>query len=381
MKIHKLLYIGFSVFCLIGCKNKTIQNADIRLLAEKDFSTTVNNKKVGIYTLDSGNGIIMQVTNLGGRIVSLWTPDRNNKYEDIVLGYNNIEEYIKNPNSRFLGSVLGRYANRIANGKFEIDGVKYQLPQNSGTNCLHGGTSGFDVVVWNVDSVSNNEIHLSYFSPDGDNGFPGNLNVKMVYTLTPENEFKIKYTATTDKSTHVNLSNHSYFNLKGEGNGTILDHELTINADSITPINEFSIPTGEYLAVENTPFDFRTSSVIGKRINEINEQLKNGAGYDHNWVLNRKTESDVEWAVTLYEPISGRQMQIWTDQPGIQIYTSNFAKGTDIGKYNKPHNYRESIALETQKFPDSPNQPHFPSTRLEPGQVYIQNTIYKFSTN
>lgn len=286
MKIHKLLYIGFSVFCLIGCKNKTIQNADIRLLAEKDFSTIVNNKKVGIYTLDSGNGIIMQVTNLGGRIVSLWTPDRNNKYEDIVLGYTNIEEYIKNPNSRFLGSVLGRYANRIANGEFEIDGVKYQLPQNSGTNCLHGGTSGFDVVVWNVDSVSNNEIHLSYYSPDGDNGFPGNLNVKMVYTLTPENEFKIKYTATTDKSTHVNLSNHSYFNLKGEGNGTILDHELTINADSITPINEFSIPTGEYLAVENTPFDFRTSSVIGKRINEINEQLKNGAGYDHNWVLN-----------------------------------------------------------------------------------------------
>ena len=366
----------FSLLFLFSCNQSN--KMKIKIFDESNFKTKLDGKLIGLYTLKSTNGLIMQVTNFGGRIVALWTQDKNGKYEDIVLGYNNIDRYINNTGERFLGSVVGRYANRIAKGQFELDGVKYQLPVNNNGQTLHGGLKGLDMVVWNVDNVKANEIAFSYISQDGEDGFPGTVDLKMVYALTPENELKITYTTTTDKPTVINLSHHSFFNLKGEGNGTITDHVLMLNASHTTPVDSVLIPTGEIASVENTPFDFRAPTVIGNRINDDNEQLKNGGGYDHNWILDKKTDTEVELAASIYEPASGRMIEVWTDQPAIQFYAGNFFDGKSEGKYGKPLKYRESFALETQKFPDSPNHPHFPSTRLNPGEVYTQTCIYKF---
>lgn len=351
----------------------------ISLLDEKVFDTEIEGEKVALYTLESGNGITLQVTNYGLRVVSLWVPDKNGDYADVAVGYENIDRYINNTGERFLGPVVGRYANRIAKGKFSIDGKEYNLPINNNGQTLHGGLKGLDGVVWKVDSTSKNAIHFSYLSPDGEEGFPGNLKINVTYVLTQDNEFKIVYKATTDKPTIVNLSNHSFFNLKGEAGGTITDHILTINANSTTPIDSVLIPTGEIAPVDNTPFDFRKPTTIGERIDVDNQQLKNGLGYDHNWVLDRKTKDSIELVAELYEPTSGRLMQIYTDQPGLQFYSGNFFKGKTKGKYDKPIKYREAVALETQKFPDSPNHPSFPSTRLNPGDTYQQTCIYKFS--
>lgn len=385
--MKNLLYISVIIF-LFSCgnnqkntqlsENKSNSN-DITLLDTTAFSTEMNGKKISLYTLTSGNGITMQVTNFGGRVVTLWTPDKDGNYEDIVYGHNTINKYINYTGERCLGPVVGRYANRIAQGRFELDGVKYQLPLNNNGQTLHGGPEGFDMKVWNVDNVTDNEIQLSYVSPDGEQGFPGTVNVRMIYTLTPDNEFKITYEATTDKPTHVNLSHHSFFNLKGEGNGTILDHVLTINASKYTPVDSVLIPFGELADVQNTPFDFRNPTAIGERIEADNEQLKNGGGYDHNWVIDRKSEKDVELVASLYEPVSGRMMEIYSDQPGIQFYSGNFLDGNVTGKYGKAHNFREAVALETQKYPDTPNRPEYPSTRLNPGETYTQTCIYKFS--
>jgi len=275
--------------------------------------------------------------------------------------------------------VVGRYANRIAGGRFELDGITYQLPLNDKGQSLHGGIKGLDRVVWDVDMISKNEIVFSCVSPDGEEGYPGTLRIKMSYLLTPDNEFKINYSATTDQPTVVNLSHHGIFNLKGEGNGTITDHILTIHADYITPVNEKLIPTGEFMEVENTPFDFRTPTAIGDHINQENIQLKNGAGYDHNWVISKTNTSEIKQVATLYEPNSGRLMEVWSDQSGLQFYSGNFFDGKVMGKYGKTLNYREGLALETQKFPDSPNQPGFPSARLNPEETYQQTCIYKFS--
>jgi len=362
---------------LLSCNPKIKE--ELPLLKEVAFNKTINDKEVSLYTLKSDKGMVMQVTNYGGRVVSLCVPDRNNKFEDVVLGYDNIDEYINNENGRFYGPVVGRYANRITNGQFELDGNKYQLPVNNNGQTLHGGLKGLDGVVWNVDKITHNSIILSYTSPDGEEGFPGMVKFEMTYTLTPENEFKIEYNASTDKPTIVNLSHHGLFNLKGAGNGTITDNLLTINADRITPVDSVLIPTGEMTDVSGTPFDFRKASTIGERIDTNNEQLKNGAGYDHNWVLNRKSNNGIELAAILYEPQSGRMMEVFTDQPGLQFYSGNFFDGKDIGKNGKYYKYREGLALETQKFPDSPNQPSFPSTRLNPGNVYTHTCIYKFS--
>jgi aldose 1-epimerase len=351
----------------------------VSLLDKAAFDTMVNGQPVSLYTLDSGNGLVLQVTNYGLRVVSLWTPDKNGRYGDVSVGYENIERYIYNDGERFLGSIVGRYANRIANGAFTLDGAEYHLPQNNNGQTLHGGLHGLDRVVWQVDSVSNTAIRFSYLSPDGDEGFPGNLKIAVEYSVTPENEFKITYEAETDKPTVVNLSNHTFFNLKGEGNGSITDHILTINADYIVPVNTSLIPTGELLPVDGTPFDFRTPVRIGKRIDNVNEQLKNGTGYDHNWVLAPAKKQTVDLAVTLYEPQSGRVMEVYTDQPGVQFYSGNFFDGKANGKYGKPIGFREALALETQHFPDSPNQPSFPSTRLNPGEVYTHTCIYKFA--
>ncbi len=367
-----------ATFLLSSCCDDKKQ--ELALVDAANFETTIDGKDVKLYTLTSETGLTMQVTNFGAHVVSLWTPDKDGNYADVVLGHNTVDEYVNHQGERFIGCVVGRYANRIANGQFTLDGNTYNLPINNNGQSLHGGLKGIDLVVWDVEEVTDNSITLTYLSPDGEEGYPGNLNIKMIYSLTPDNAFKIQYSATTDKPTHVNLSHHGFFNLKGEGAGTINDHIMMINADSITPVNEVLIPFGQHMDVTGTPFDFRTPTAIGERVDEVNEQLKNAGGYDHNWVLNRETANEVELAAAVYEPTTGRLMEVYTDQPGMQFYGGNFFNGSGNGKYGATYNYREAIAMETQKFPDTPNQPNFPSTRLNPGEEYTHTCIYKFST-
>ena len=367
-----LILLGMSLLAACG-----VQKTELPLLPEEAFQTTVDGKPVALYTLHAGD-ITMQVTNYGARVVSFWTPDREGRYEDIVLGYENIGRYIDNTGERFLGAVVGPYANRIAKGRFTLDGAEYTLPLNNNGQTLHGGLKGVDRVVWDVVSATDDKLVLHYLHPDGQDGFPGNLDIEMTYSLTPDNEFRIDYKATTDKPTVVNMSNHPFFNLKGEGNGTVLDNVLTINASHTTPVDSVLIPTGQIAPVEGTPFDFREPHAIGERIGADNQQLRNGGGYDHNWVIDRKTESGIEQVATVWEPASGRTIEVLSDQPGLQVYSGNFFDGKSIGKYGKPQRYRESLALETQKFPDSPNHDNFPSTVLRPGETYTQVCIYKF---
>jgi aldose 1-epimerase len=356
----------------------TSRNAEVILFPETDFNTELDGKQVSIYTLKAGD-LVMQVTNFGARVVSLWTPDKNGHYEDVVLGYNNIDSYVNNTGERFLGSVVGPYANRIANGTYTIGAETYNFPQNNNGQTLHGGLKGLDMVVWDVDSVTENAIVLSYLHPDGQDGMPGNLKIVMTYTLTPENEFRVDYLAETDKATHVNISHHSFFNLKGEGNGTITDNVMVINASNTTPVDNLLIPSGEIADVTGTPFDFREPHVIGERIDVENEQLANGLGYDHNWVLDRKTAGELEFAASVHEPASGRFLEVFTDQPAMQFYSGNFFDGKSFGKYGKALKFRESIALETQKYPDTPNHENFPSTLLNPGEKYTHVCVYRFS--
>ena len=350
----------------------------VQLLPEENFTTEVDGKPVGLYTLSNGD-LTMQVTNYGARVVSLWTPDRKGRMEDVVLGYDNIDRYVNNTGERFLGACVGPYANRLAGGEIEIDGATYSLPKNNNGHTLHGGLMGVDRVVWDVIAADSTSIFLRYVHPDRQDGYPGNIVIAMKYELTPDNEFVVTYRASTDAPTYVNLSHHPFFNLKGEGKGTILDHVMTINASRTTPVDKYLIPVGGYADVTGTPFDFREPHTIGERINQENEQLANGGGYDHNWVLDRKTTSGIESAATVYEPSSGRFLEVLTDQPGLQFYSGNFFDGKSTGKYGRPLRYRESLALETQKFPDSPHHPEFPSTRLNPGEMYTHVCIYRFS--
>lgn len=373
--MKKILFVAAVCAALVSCVKKN----EVSLLSASDFETEVEGKKVSLYTLTAGD-LTMQVTNFGGRVVSLWTPDRNGSYEDIVLGYNNIDKYINNSGERFLGAVVGPYANRIAGGTYTIGKETYKFPQNNNGHTLHGGLKGLDMIVWDVDSLTENSIVLSVLCPDGHDGMPGNREIVMTYTLTPENEFKVDYQAKTDKATHVNISHHSFFNLKGEGNGTINDHILYIKASKTTPVDSFLIPSGEIADVTGTPFDFRFPKEIGDSLNVRNQQLANGCGYDHNWVLDRKTSSEIELAASVYEPMSGRYMEVWTDQPALQFYGGNFFDGTTTGKYGKTLNYRESIALETQKYPDTPHHSNFPSTLLNPGETYTHACVYRFDT-
>ena len=341
------------------------------------FQSTVNGKQTSLYTLENKNGTEITITNFGARVVELWAPDRNGQFEDIVLGHDHIDKYVNYTGERFLGATIGRYGNRIANGKFVLDEIEYRLPANDGHNSLHGGTKGFDMVVWDTKQVSLQKLEFAYLSKDGEEGYPGNLDVKMIYELTDENEFIITHYATTDKKTIVNLTHHSFFNLHGAGNGTINDHELTINAEKFTPVNNVLIPTGEQLPVEGTPMDFQRAVPIGERVDNDCEQLKFGQGYDHNWILKRKTLNDLEPAATVYEPVSGRILEVWTTEPGIQFYGGNFFDGTETGKRGKKYERRASLALETQHFPDSPNHPGFPSTILYPGKEYKHICVYK----
>ena len=371
----RLTYLFAVAMLFVGCCGSANKNLD--LMKAEDFQTTVDGKATDLYTITNGT-LTMQVTNFGARVVSLWMPDRNGNMADIVLGYQNIDRYINNGGERFLGAVVGRVANRIGGGKFTLEGVEYTTPQNNNGQTLHGGLKGVDMVVWDVVEATENSIRFSYTAPDGQDGFPGNLTIVMDYILTEDNEFKVTYSATTDKTTAVNLSHHSFFNLKGEAGGTITDHILQIDADYITPTDSYLIPTGELMAVEGTPFDFRTAHPIGDMIDADNEQLKNGRGYDMNWVLNRKDNGEVVKVMSIYEPQSGRGFELYTDQIALQFYSGNFFDGTYDGKYGKPLSFRESVVFETQKYPDALNHSNFPSIVLKPGQEYTHTSIYKF---
>jgi len=337
-------------------------------------------KAVHLYTLTNANGMKMRVTNYGGIVVSLEVPDKNGKPGDIVLGYNDLDSYIKN--SPYFGSIVGRYGNRIGNAKFSLNGSEYKLAANNGTNSLHGGVKGFDKVIWKAKEVKRKNavgLELTYLSRDGEEGFPGNLDVKVLYWLTNDNEFRIEYTAVTDKPTVVNLTQHSYWNLAGEGSGDILGHELMLNAERYTPVDKGLIPTGKLPSVKGTPMDFTRPAAIGSRISDKDIQLQYGGGYDHNWVLNGKNHGEMSLAAALYEKSSGRFMEIYTTEPGIQFYSGNFLDGTITGKSGKPYKFRGGLCLETQHFPDSPNKPEFPSVVLKPGETYTTTTVYRFS--
>jgi aldose 1-epimerase len=347
---------------------------------EAQDSTPVmeTNPTLNVYDLTNKNGLTMRVTNWGGRIMSLKVPDKNGTLADIVLGYDSADTYLKgNP---YFGALIGRVGNRIAQGKFRLEGKEYNLTINNGVNSLHGGPRGFHNVYWQaiIPSDSTNTLELHYLSKDGEEGYPGNLDVKVTYTLTDNNELMIDYFATTDKTTVVNLTHHSYFNLAGEGNGDILSHEMMIPSDRFTPIDPGLIPTGELKKVEGTPFDFQKPRAIGKRINDNDEQLHAGKGYDHNWILNKKAR-ELSLAARVSEPVTGRVMEVWTTEPGLQFYSGNFLNGKDIGKGGKPYLFRGAFCLETQHFPDSPNHPDFPSIVLKPGERYEQRTVYRFS--
>ena len=342
------------------------------------FGKTAEQKVGDLYMLTNRNGMQVGITNYGGRVTSILAPDRHGTMADVVLGFDHLDGYLGN--NPFFGALIGRYGNRIAKGRFTLDGREYKLAQNDGANSLHGGLKGFDKVMWTAREVSSHPpaLELIYVSPDGEEGYPGKLTTKVVYTLTDSNELKIEYTATTDKDTVLNLTNHSYFNLAGEGNGGILKHEIMINADRFTPVDATLIPTGELRKVEGTPFDFRRPTAIGARINNADEQLKFGRGYDHDFVLNR-TGPGLTLAARVTEPESGRVMEVFTTQPGIQFYTGNFLDGSIHGKGGKVYGHRSAFCLETQHFPDSPNHPKFPTTELKPGQTYHQTTVYEFS--
>lgn len=333
-----------------------------------------------LYTLANRNGMQVGITNYGGRVVSIVVPDRHGKFADVVLGFDTLDGYLgANP---YFGALVGRYANRIGGGRFKLDGVEYKLAVNNGPNSLHGGLKGFDKVLWTAREYSKNPpaLELTYLSQDGEEGYPGKLTTKVVYTLTESNELRIDYTATTDKDTVLNLTNHSYFNLAGQANGDILKHEIMINADRFTPVDANLIPTGELRKVEGTPFDLRKPTVVGAHINDTHdEQIKFGGGYDHNFVLNR-TGHGLTFAARVTEPESGRVLEVLTTQPGIQFYTGNFLDGTVHGKGGKAYPRRSALCLETQHFPDTPNHPKFPTAELKPGEAYRQTTIYKFST-
>lgn len=375
-----LAVIVLAVFFATGCVPKH-NSKGVELFASEAFDTVIDGKGVSLYTLTNPSGMSAQITNYGARIVALWVADKNGGFQDVVWGFPNIKGYLESPDV-FSGPVVGRYGNRIAKGQFTLDDQQFQLTLNNGNNHIHGGTNGLWNRVWEAERYDNEKgeqaVVMTYFSPDGEEGYPGNMNIKVTYTLTLDNTLAIDYEATTDAPTIINLTSHAYFNLHGTSASSTNSHILRINADSYTPTDAELIPTGDVTYVAKTPLDFRTPTPIGERIEEDYEALKMGSGYDHNWVLN-KVPKDVTTAAIVYEPSTGIEMAVITDQPGLQFYSGNFMNGTETGKRGDKHNFRTGIALETQNYPDAPNHPNFPSAVLRPGETYKHVCIYAFS--
>jgi aldose 1-epimerase len=373
-----LLFVG--ELLLAGSLSSQGMRGTIR---KESFGKTASGQPVDLYTLSNKKGMEVAITNFGGTVVALKVPDRTGKAADVVLGFDTLEGYEKG--TAYFGATIGRYGNRIGGGQFSIDGKTYTLPKNNGNNTLHGGIVGFDKKVWKAREIASTDgqsLEMSYLSADGEEGFPGNLSVKVAFTVPADrNELKIDYTASTDKDTVLNLTNHSYFNLAGEGNGDILDHVLTLHAKQFTPVDQTLIPTGELRAVAGTPLDFTSATAIGKRINENDEQLVFGKGYDHNWVLASDGRKSLTLAAEAYDPKSGRKLEVLTTEPGVQFYSGNFLDGSVKGKGNKAYGQRAAFCLETQHFPDSPNHPNFPSTLLKPNSVFHSQTVFRFSVN
>jgi aldose 1-epimerase len=372
--MKKFLLSSLTLVAVIFCSCN--QSPKIKDMVKKDVFGNHNGKEVYLFTLTNKAGNVVRITNFGAKINWIEVPDKNGKTENVTFGYDTFEETQKGDMS--FGSVVGRYANRIAGGKFTLDSVVYNTPLNNGPNTLHGGPEGWHSVVWDSEILKDSEypsVKFTYVSPDMEAGFPGTVNASVTYTWTDNNEIIMDYVCTTDKKTVVNITNHAYFNLHGAGNGDILDHELTMKASAFTPVDSFMIPTGEIRPVAGTPFDFKTPHTIGERINEPYEQLILGKGYDHNYVLDNSEEVDV----TVYEPVSGRVLEVITDLPGMQLYTGNFLDGKQIGHGAKPFPYRSGFCLESGNYPDSPNHPDFPTTELNPGETLKTTTIYRFS--
>jgi aldose 1-epimerase len=375
-------WVIVAAFLVPGVTTQAPSSEPARATVKHSTSTArVDGKPIEMFTLTSGRGIEMQVISYGGIITSLKVPDRDGRTADVVLGFDSPQRYLDQPPPPYFGALIGRYGNRIAKGTFTLEGRTYTLATNNEPNHLHGGTRGFDKVLWTAtprEAADGSSVILTRTSPDGEEGYPGNLQVRVTYTLTNRNELIVDYHATTDKATPVNLTQHSYFNLAGHDAGDILGHQLLINADRYTPVDATLIPTGELAPVQGTPFDFRQPTAIGARIDQDDPQLKNGKGYDHNWVLNR-SGAGLSLAARLTDPKSGRTLEIRTTEPGLQFYSGNCLDGTINGKGGPPYAHRSGLCLETQHYPDSPNKSNFPSTVLKPGQNYDSKTVFAFS--
>jgi aldose 1-epimerase len=377
MKLKELTLMA-GLVAMTACTQK--QNTELTAsgLDRNKFQTEVDGKQTDLFTLKNQNGMEVCVTNFGGRIVSIMVPDRSGELRDVVLGFDNVQDYIDN--STDFGASIGRYANRIANGRFTLNDKEYQLPLNNFGHCLHGGPKGFQYRVYDAKQIDPETLELTYTAADGEEGFPGNITCKVTMNLKEDNAIDIQYEAETDAPTIINMTNHSYFNLDGDA-ASNSEHLLTVNADEFTPVDSTYMTTGEILPVEGTPMDFRTPTPIGARIDNFDyEQLKNGNGYDHNWVLNTKGDVTAKCA-TLMSPKSGIVLDVYTTEPGIQVYTGNFLDGTLTGKRGIVYNKRASVCLETQKYPDTPNKPEWPSATLNPGEKYTSRCIYKFSVD
>lgn len=371
----KRLCMAVMAMCLLLSCTEKREEATLSGLVKSDFVSEVEGKPTALYVLKNKNGAEACITNYGGRLVSVMVPDKKGKMTDVVLGYDNVNQYVASDGN--YGALIGRYGNRINQAKFSIDGTEYTLPKNDGVHCLHGGPQGYHTRMWDAKQLNDQALELTYLSKDGEAGFPGNLNIKVTYTLTDDNAVGIKYEATTDKKTVVNLTNHSYFNLSGVPGSDVLDQVIMINADNYTPVDNTLIPTG-ISPVEGTPLDLRTPVAIGKNINDPFEQLQFGRGYDLNWVLNAKGDKNV-LAAKAYSPTSGIVLEVYTNEPGIQFYTGNFMDGKDTGKHGVKYPHRGAFCLETQHYPDSPNHPDFPTTLLNPGEKFTSECIYKFA--
>ena len=373
----KLLAVSLSAAALVGCTSLSENKAKNGQISQRPFGQTKDGTPIDLFTLRNNQGAEVAICNYGGLVISLKVPDRKGQLGDVVLGYDNLADYIKD--TPYFGALIGRYGNRIARGKFTLDGKPYTLATNNYPNALHGGLQGFDKVVWQpkiLASLEGPSLELRYTSKDGEEGYPGTLSVRAVYTLTEDNALKLEYTATTDQDTVLNLTQHSYFNLAGKGD--ILNHQVMLRADKFTPVDSTLIPTGEFKPVDGTPFDFRTATAIGARIGQEDEQLKFGGGYDHNWVIN-KPMGQLGLMARVYEPTSGRVLEVLSTEPGLQFYSGNFLDGKLTGKGGWVYQHRNGFCMEPQHYPDSPNQPNFPTVVLKPSQVYRNTIIFKFS--